>query len=241
MKKSFKIECVKYSISADWYEGSTSDRVLLILMGFTSTRSKQEEFTNYIVRATGASALVIDYSGHGESPFILEETRPAQQLLEVIYAYEWIKANYPKAKISVIGNSYGSFLAAHLVRYKSVEQLVLRAPAIYRPDALYDLWSLRLKDENTYRHSIEEYRTNEEELMNNPLFDEAATLVKHALVVVHEKDEIIPRQTSDAYIRAFNADSFIMDGFSHSVSQSNVSQEKIIEYQEQIARWLKQF
>jgi hypothetical protein len=57
-----------------------------------------------MVEATGASALVIDYSGHGGSPFDLSNTRPA-----------------------------------HLAHYRAIEKLVLRAPAIYKPEAFYDL------------------------------------------------------------------------------------------------------
>jgi hypothetical protein len=65
--------------------------------------------------------------------------------------------------------------------------------------------------------------------------------VKRSLVVVHENDEIIPRQTSDAYIHAFKSDSFIAEGFSHAVSKSHISKEQLVEYQERIASWLKQF
>lgn len=238
MKTTLEIECTGYSILADWYEGIDTDQVLLILMGFRSTRSRQEEFTEYVVGATGASALVVDYSGHGESPFVLEETRPAQQVLEVIYAYEWIRNKYPNAEISVIGNSYGSFLAAHLVRYKEVESLVLRAPAIYKPNALYDLWSLRLADEAAYGELIFKYRTDIDELRKNPLFENASKLVKRTLVVVHEHDEVIPRQTSDVYAEEFKADSFIAEGFSHAVSQSNISQDQLIDYQRRIVSWL---
>lgn len=241
MTTALEIECTGYSILADWYEGRAVDQVILILMGFTSARSRQAEFTDYIVKATGASALVIDYSGHGDSPFVLEETRPAQQVLEVICAYDWIKINHPNAKVSVIGNSYGSFLATHLVHYRKVENLVLRAPAIYKPDAIYDLWSLRLKDEEAYRKSIVSYRTDWNELNKSPLLQDVSKLVKRTLVVIHENDEIIPRQTSDAYIQAFKADSFIAEGFSHAVSQSDISKEQRIEYQDRIASWLKQF
>ncbi|MGV9002032.1 MAG: alpha/beta fold hydrolase [Candidatus Saccharimonadaceae bacterium] len=241
MIKTFEIACDGYSIVADWYEGTSTNHVLLILQGYMSARSRQADFTSHMVTATGASSLVIDYTGHGDSPFDLKNTRPAQHLIEVIYAFEWITTNYPNAKISVIGSSYGSFLAAHLIRYKKVENLVFRAPAIYEPNTFYDLWSLRLNDEEAYREAIQNYRSDADELKKNPLFERMASSPEHVLVVVHENDEVIPRQTSDAYIRAFSADSFIVNGFSHAVSQSNVTKEQIVEYQERISTWVNQF
>lgn len=238
MIHTLDISCAGYSIKADWYEGAKADRVLLILQGFRSSRSRQLDFATYTVENTSASALVIDYSGHGDSPFDIKETRPAQHVLEVMYAYEWIVQNYPNAKISVIGNSYGSFLASHLVRYKNVEDLVLRAPAIYDPNAFYDLWSVRMADEDAYRKSIEEYRTNVTKLETNSLLNRSVVSPKRILVVVHENDEIIPHQTSDVFIQKFNADSFVASGFSHAVSQSDVTKEQVVHYQKRIVDWL---
>jgi len=239
MTKSFEIACTGYSIMADWYEGENTDQILLILHGFTSSRSRQADVTNYMVNATGASALVIEYTGHGESPFDLKDTRPAQHAIEAICAYEWIEKNYPDAKITVIGNSYGSFLAAHLSHYKSFEKMVLRAPAIYRPEALYDLWSVRFNDEEAYGRAIRAYRNDLPLMLAGPLLD-TRTLKFHGptLVVVHENDETIPRSAAQAYIQAFQADSFIAGGFSHAVSQSNISAEQLDAYYKQIADWL---
>ena len=151
MIKTFEIACAGYSIMSDWYEGKNVDRIILSLIGFTSSRARQAVFTDFMIGATGASALVIDYSGHGESPLDLRDTQPAQHVAEVMYAFDWIKTNYPNAKITVMGNSYGSFLAAHLTHYRNFENLVLRAPAIYRPESLYDFWSARFDDEDKYR------------------------------------------------------------------------------------------
>jgi len=241
MTKTFEIACAGYSIKADWYEGKNTDQVMLVLQGFTSSRSRQKVFTNFMVDAIGISALVIDYSGHGESPFELKDTRPAQHVLEIVYAFDWIREHYPNANITVIGNSYGSFLATHLAHYRSFKNLVLRAPAIYKPEALYDLWLTRFNDEGAYRDTIVTYRTNSAEMNANPLLaTKDLPFQGKVLVVVHENDEIVPRQTSDAYIRAFDADSFIAEGFTHAVSQSDVTEQQLQSYHQHIADWLKE-
>lgn len=238
MAKTLEIACTGYSIVADWYEGKGQDHVLLILPGFSSSRKRKADVASTLVDSTGASALVIDYSGHGDSPFKIEDTRPAQHFLEVTYAFEWIKTNYPTAKISVIASSYGGFLATRLTKYRTFENLVLCAPAIYKPTAFYDLWSVRLADEDAYRKSIREYRQDTSELLAHPLLDRASEFTGRTIVVVHENDEVIPRQTTDMYIHAFNADSFIANDFAHAVSHSPISSAQLQEYEHKIADWL---
>jgi esterase/lipase len=185
------------------------------------------------------SALVIDYSGHGDSPFELAETRPAQHLLEVVRAFDWLRARYPQAKIYVSGSSYGSFLGAQLTQFRTFEKLVLRAPAIYRPETFYDAWSLRLEDQETYRTAMAAYRTDRAALDQHPMLKLAGQFAGKTLVVVHEHDELVPAETTDAYTAAFTADSFVAEGFSHSVSHSPISPQQLEAYHDRIAGWLR--
>lgn len=236
--KSFQIPCTGYSIAADWYDGKDTSKVLLVLPGYTSTKARQAEFTKAMVDLTGTSALVIDYTGHGESPFELRDTRPAQHFLEVINAFDWIRGQYPDAEISVTGSSYGGFLAVQLTKYREFANLVLRAPAIYKPNAFYDLWAIRLDDEEGYRVMMEKYRSDAEALASHPLLGRASKYKGRTLVVVHEHDEMVPRPTTDAFINAFHADSFIAEGFSHSVRLGEVTQTQIDVYHARVAEWL---
>jgi pimeloyl-ACP methyl ester carboxylesterase len=208
-------------------------------MGFTSSRQRQAVFTDYMINETGASALVIDYTGHGESPFELKDTCPAQHVGEVVYAFDWIKAKYPNADIAVVGNSYGSFLATHLAHYRSFGSLVLRAPAIYPPKILYDLWSVRFSDEAAFGREVQQFRTNPQVLKDTPLLQTRTLPFQgRTLVVAHEHDETIPAQTSKAYAQAFAGDSFVAKGFSHAVSQSDITDAQLAEYHQRIADWL---
>lgn len=234
-----RIECLGYSIIADWYEGRTTDEIILFLMGSTSTRKRQQEIVSAIVEKTGRSTLVIDYSGHGESPFELEDIRPVQHLMEAITSYDWIRCAHPSAKISIVSASYGAFLAAHLINYRSVEQLVLRVPAIYAPEALYDLWGGRLEDKEKYGVAIEAYRTNIHALKIHPILIKAKSFKGRSMVVVHGDDELIPVETTDAYTEAFDADTYVAQGFKHAVSHSNPTEAQMMAYQDAIANWLQ--
>lgn len=227
--KEIQIRCVGYSIAADWYRGD-NNKALLVLPGFKSSKARQEGLTSALVKQTSSSALVIDYSGHGESPFKLNELTPAQNFLEVITAFDWLVENYPDMMISVAGSSYGGFLATQLTKYRVFEKLVLRAPAIYPSNFFYD--NFGGIDSNANR----DYRADAQNYKDHPLLRRASKFKGNVLVVTHELDEICPKPSTDAFIRAFSADSWQAEGLEHSIRAS--SHEEIKEYQTKIADWL---
>lgn len=146
-----QIPCTGYSLAADWYDG-TSEKVILDLHGFSASKAKYAELLSDIAKRTGAHALAFDYSGHGESPNDIQNISPAQNFLEVVNAFDWIKENHPDKKIMVMGTSYGGFLATQLTKYRKFEKLILRVPAIYPPNIFYTKWGQLDRD------AIYEYR-----------------------------------------------------------------------------------
>ncbi len=233
-----KIRCAGYEIAADWYEGNDNSRILIVLPGYSSSKARQKVHAEAMVQDTGMSALVVDFSGHGNSPFELRDTRPAQHFIELIYVFDWLKQQYPNAAVSLSGSSYGGFLAVQLTKYREFENLILRAPAIYRPSAFYDLWSKRIDDQEGYEKDIAKYRRDTQTLAKHPLLARASAFKGQVLVVVHEEDEVVPRETTDSYIIAFHADSQIAEGFSHSIDKNVHNEGRLISYQDKIADWL---
>jgi hypothetical protein len=230
--KNIQIKCVGYSIAADLYENGYN-KVLLVLPGWSSNKRNQEDLTNYLVNQTKTSALVVDYSGHGESPFDAMEVRPSQHFLEVITAFDWVKQAYPNAEISVMGTSYGGYLAAQLTEYRDFKNLVLRVPAVYAPQDFYSL--------NKYidRQHERRYREDKEFLDNHPLLAHASKFEGRTLVVWHEFDEYVPKETTDKYIRVFKADSYFAKGWTHSFKTDAPEEEKNA-YKNAISNWLNQ-
>lgn len=235
-----KIQCSGYEIAADWYEGANPNGILIVLPGYRSSKARQKNHAEAMVQDTGTNALVVDFTGHGNSPFELRDTRPAQHFLELIYVFDWLRQQYPAATISVSGSSYGGFLAVQLTKYREFDNLILRAPAIYKPSAFYDLWSNRIDNEEVYKSQMSEYRKNSEALAKHPLLGRASAFRGKVLVVVHENDELVPRQTTDAYIKAFDADSFMAEGFSHTIDAAVSDSVQLQAYQDKIAAWLNQ-
>jgi esterase/lipase len=237
------INCPGYAIAADWYEGDQTD-IMLVLPAYTSSRARIKDIVQTICQGTGMSALVIDYSGHGDSPFELRDTRPAQHFLEAVIAFDWVKNKYLKARITVFGPSYGGFLAAQLTQYRIFDRLILRVPAIYKPHTFYDLWAARIDNLESYNKDILVYRNDKAELIEHPLFGRASSFEGKTLVVIHDNDEMVPKATTDAFIKAFHADSFVQPGFLHNigdaVEEGRVGKDELEAYKQKYVAWLRQ-
>jgi uncharacterized protein len=232
---TFEIECTGYSVKADWYKTENTNEIVLSLIGWTSNRKRYNDILSAICTKTGKSALVFDYSGHGDSPFDVNTTRPAQHFLEVICVFDWLKDKYPDAKITVMGTSYGGYLAVQLTKYRTFENLVLRVPAIYKPSDFYTLNKAINSDEGWA--AKDEFRRDIDALAKHPLLARASSFKGRTLVVVHENDEQVPKETTDAFIKTFNADVYVAMGFPHSIYDQ--PREQIIDYQNAISKWLK--
>ncbi|QQS19586.1 alpha/beta hydrolase [Candidatus Saccharibacteria bacterium] len=228
-----QIDCTGYAVAADWYDGGSTDKILLSLNGYSAKKSNQVDLVSSIVAGTGMSALVFDYSGHGESPFRLEDTRPAQHFLEVIYVFDWLHEKYPEAEITVMGTSYGGFLATQLTKYRVFANLILRAPAIYKPSDFYTTW--RDIDRDWTRNV---FRKDVEALMNHPLLARASRFAGRTFVMIHEHDEYVPAETTDAFIKTFSANTYLAEGFWHALSDPRNPKDKFSDYQKAISNWI---
>ncbi|MDB5166449.1 MAG: alpha/beta hydrolase [Candidatus Saccharibacteria bacterium] len=229
--KTLDIDCLGYSVKTDVYEGSEGP-IILSLIGRTSNRKKQAyvDFSERMVREQGAVSVVFDYSGHGDSPFDIADISPAQHFLEVINVFDWMKSEYPDRKVIVIGSSYGGFLATQLTKYRTFDTLVLRAPAIYRPSDFYT----KQKDED--KDATMAFRQDADRLSTHPLLARASRFDGGVLLVVHENDENVPKETTNAYAKAFGADVITEHGFSHSLNDA--TPEQVAAYFEDIYGWL---
>lgn len=231
--QEISINCVGYAIKANLYE-TNSDYILLNLIGYSSNKDKYKDFIEYIVDSTGISAITIDYSGHGKSPFELENITPAQNFLEVITTFDWIRKKFPEKDIYVMGASYGGFLATQLTKYRSFKKLVLRVPAIYKPKNFYTTWG---------DYEIEEglaYRETAEKLVDHPLLKRASKFEGDTFVITHELDDVCPVNSTNAFVEAFKADHWVAKGFKHGFGESDITSDQRIEYYKKVSDWLAQ-
>ncbi len=230
--KNIKIPCNDYELAADWYEGK-NDEVLLAVPGWSSNKGRYHDLVSAIVEQAGTSALVIDLSGHGDSPFELAERAPKQNYEELVTVYDWLQEQHPDKKINVLGSSYGGFLAAILVADRDVGKLVLRVPAINRPEDFDRKWKDIDREANRgpYRHDAAA-------VAKHPLFAGARNFKGKTFVVVHQDDVTVPSETTDVYIQAFQADKYVAKGLDHFMTNYLDKPDKLAAYQKAIADWL---
>lgn len=80
------------------------------------------------------------------------------------------------------------------------------------------------------------FRKDVDALAQHPLLARASSFKGKTLVVVHEDDEQVPEETTDAYINAFKPDVYIAVGFPHSIR--DVPDNQIVNYQNAISDWI---
>lgn len=230
-KEEVSIQNVCYALAADWYE-TAKDQVLLVLPGFTSAKKKYESLVSTLVERTGYSALVLDYAGHGESPFDINDLARADNFSDVVAAFEWLVKNHSNKKITVIGTSYGGFHAAYLTKFREFQNVIFRVPASYPEETFYTKIG-SMKD----AHS-EDYRNNPDNYVDHWLFTHTESVKGRALVVTHEFDTICPPVATRPFAEAFNADTWEAPGFKHGFGESEVTDEQIQNYYEKLAGWI---
>lgn len=232
--KQIAIPCLDYEVAADWYSNTKTNGILLVLVGYSSTKARNADFIVEISERTGMSSLVLELSGHGDSPFELDDTKPAQHLLEVTAAFDWLLNTYSGAKISVMGTSYGGYMAAWLTRFRNFDKLVLRTPALYKSEDFYSPHRLIHKSDE-----LVAYRKNEELIRDNALFLQKPMFDGRTLLVIHGDDEAVPIETSNVYQERFAAETYFAKDFVHGFRDPRNPQEGIEPYKAVIADWLQ--
>jgi uncharacterized protein len=233
MKTQITIQCVGYVIAADLYIADGAKNFLLVVVGLNSSKERNAPFVQTILEATHQNALVLDLSGHGESPFSLADISPAQHLNEVVHAFDWLHGTYLSAEITVMGTSYGGYLAAYLSQYRTFSKLLLRTPALYRPQDFFTNHGAI-----DILHTATVYRNDVDVIATHPMFTSTKEFTGLSFVVVHGDDEVVPTPTTDQYIATFNPEVYIADGFKHSFNDPTNPQENIQVYIDTLARWI---
>jgi pimeloyl-ACP methyl ester carboxylesterase len=226
------IPCLGYDLQAAIYEGTDPSKLVLNLIGWTSSKERHHETLEAISSLSGASVMSFNYSGHGDTAIDPFELRPAQHLLEVITVFDWITATFPDKALTIMGSSYGGYMGAQVALYRNFSNLILCAPAIYRPEDLYTLNKNIPREAEGYK-----YRIDTAALAANPLLTIDRVFDGSAVVVSHELDDVVPAETTDAYTNSFNAEHIVAPNIPHSVRGAGEADRKI--YQQKIADWLR--
>jgi len=171
---------------------------LLLIHGWRGDQTGRAEIAR-AASARGFVCLTFDLRGHGTSEGDLAALRVEDFMGDVTTAYDLLSkaSGVDPKRISVGGNSFGSYLAARLVGVRDVENLALQAPANY-PDDVID----RPVMDYSGTRPVSEWR-------QAPLASDATSSLDAVhgfrgkiLVIESERDEFVPRQTTQNYLDA---------------------------------------
>ena len=187
------------------------------------------------VAALGSVCLTFDLRGHGETDELHETVTRADGVRDVMAAYEVLAAHrdVDRARIAVVGASYGAYLAAIVSLRCRFNRFALRAPALYKDDD-WDMPKRKLHVDPDFK----EYRRRSLRIEDNRALGACAQFRGDVLLVESSADEIIPHPAVANYIAAFaNAHSLtyrVIEGADHGVTQAPWQ----LAYDDLLVEWL---
>src|SRR5688572_17032996 len=148
----------------------------------------------------GCVCLTFDLRGHERAAMQWENVSRAQNLEDLLTAYDWLVAqpNVDRASIAVTGISYGGYLSTLLSARRPVRWLALRSPALYKDEG----WHLA-KRQLHQDPDLAAYRRRRIDWQHNQALRACAAFRGDVLLVQAEHDDVIPHTVMDNYAAAF--------------------------------------
>ena len=147
-----------------------------------------------------------------------ESASRADNLDDVLRAYDALAGEpgvLPDA-ITLVGVSYGGYLAAFASAMRSVRWLVLRAPALYRDEE----WTL--PKEQLDKQDLSVYRLMRLRPQDNRALAACAAFRGEVLVIESGHDDTVPHPVIENYLSAFararSVDAEVLEGADHALS-----------------------
>lgn len=150
----------------------------------------------------GCICLTFNLRGHGGTKAVRDRVTRAHSLDDVRAAYDFLIAQpgVDPEGVALVGSSYGAYIAVLVTAERKVRWLALRVPAIYKDEG-FD----RPKRQLNLEADLRAYRETALEPSDNRALRAASRFRDDVLIVESERDQVIPHQVTDNYLRAFGA------------------------------------
>jgi pimeloyl-ACP methyl ester carboxylesterase len=211
--------------------------VVLVIHGWKSSYSGFPELVKPLVEM-GYVCVVFDLRGHGQTGGDLRKYSRSDHLNDSISAYDFVKTldSVDVGNISVLGLSYGSYLACLLTTKRFVKNLVLCSPAQYQ-DEMFDEPQLaqNKKERRLYRLRPHGPQDNQAlKAVEDFLLDNS----RNMLIVEAEQDEQVPAQVVRDYVSVAGkrAVHVVIKGADHSFHNPGTNDLMI----ESLQRWFSE-
>ena len=201
---------------------------VLFIHGWSSNESGYRTRAESLVRL-GYICLTFDLIGHGHSSGSIETVTLKENIDAAVAAYDFLASQegVDNNAISIVGTSYGGYLAAILPSKREVRSLVLRVPAIYEDER-----TAKTKDsKKSMRLASEQARPRDNLALNS-----ISGFSKRILLIEAEHDQVIPHYIIELIIKAAKPNSLehvVVKGSDHQFSKPEWQQEFI----ELLTKW----
>ena len=209
-----------------FYPKKTEDKnpAVLFLHGWSSDETGYKPRAEALAKL-GFICLTISIRGHGSSDGKLKDFSRADHLEDVLHAYDFLATQkyVDRNNISVMGTSYGGYLAATLAGKRMVKHLALRAPALYYNKNFTVPTAKLIADKE------EEFFQNIHPEEDNFPLNGVKQIKGSLLLIVSEKDQIIPYFIIELYKTAAKKPVTIkiIKDADHQISKGEWKQELI--------------
>lgn len=197
---------------------------VLVLHGWTSSKDRYIERVTPLVEL-GYICLVFDMRGHGQSDGELKDFSRKDHVEDCLAAYDFLAsdARVDSNDISVLGSSYGGYMASLVVGERKVSHLALEAPAQY-PDDSFEIPTLSIRES-----MLEDYWHKSVKVSENKAFRALNKYQGDVLLLQCEKDEVIPPTTIQNYLESLMVEPnhFILKGSDHASRSPEHNQDFI--------------
>lgn len=120
-------------ISAQLFKPRTTNGAgLIFLHGWMSSKESTAWFAEKLAEQ-GFTTLIFDFRGMGQSEGNLQQLTRRDYLVDCLAAYDFLISQPDVQMISIVGVSFGGYMAPLVTQYRSVREIAMRAPANY-PD-----------------------------------------------------------------------------------------------------------
>lgn len=202
-------------------ELKTKNPAILFIHGWTSEKERSYQYASGLAKL-GYICFLFDMRGHGESEGDINKAFIKEFLDDVLAAYDYfVKVKgVNQENISIIGSSFGGYLAALLTTKRRVKRLALRVPADY-PDNTFN--KSKMQNSGSENASVVAWRTKPKKPSETFALNAIHNFNGEVLVIESEKDDVVPHESVQNYLNAVKDKSklthIVMKGAPHSTKE----------------------
>jgi uncharacterized protein len=202
--KKIKIKTAKYTLNARLYGRFDMSIPCPVLIFFSGWNPGHFSWTPSDIYARLCSfrfkcvCITVGFRGMGSLGDINALSR-ADFLDDAMSVYDFMaeKEGVNKEKISVVGESFGSYISCLLSARRSIRNLVLRVPTDFPNEGFSDIPQIRLAGDLS-----REWKLTEHQFQESSALEAVHNFKGNIFLIASENDSFVPSQTIKNYMQA---------------------------------------